>query len=91
MAAIKIYSKDDFEVQLFGRILKNTVDEDFWATQEAYRGTLYDTLKQTYRERLATKQLTEVNRHVEEVATDKAPLDPWVQSRIVERLVLAKD
>ena len=28
--AIKLYSRDDAQIDLFGKILKNTVDEDFW-------------------------------------------------------------
>ena len=34
VAAVKKYSSDDHEVMLFGKILKNTVDEDFWMSQE---------------------------------------------------------
>ena len=30
LQAVKTYSNDDHEVLLFGKILKNTVDEDFW-------------------------------------------------------------
>ena len=28
--AIKLYSSDDAQIYLFGKMLKNTVDEDFW-------------------------------------------------------------
>ena len=28
--AVKIYGEEDALVHLFGKILKNTVDEDFW-------------------------------------------------------------
>ena len=28
--AVKIYSPEDAQVNLFGKILKNSVEEDFW-------------------------------------------------------------
>jgi hypothetical protein len=28
--AVKIYSAEDAQVHLFGKMLKNSVDEDFW-------------------------------------------------------------
>ena len=40
---------------------------------------------------MATKLLVDVNRHVEEIAMDKAYLDPWVQNRMIERLIPSKD
>ena len=35
--AIKIYSLEDAAIDLFGKILKNSVDEDFWQAQEAMK------------------------------------------------------
>ena len=37
MQAIKIYSLEDAAIDLFGKILKNSVDEDFWQAQEAMK------------------------------------------------------
>ena len=68
VAAIKTYSKEDHDVLLFGRILKNHVDEEYWAVTDTYKHTLYGLLKSIYRERLQTKQLLDVNKHVDEVA-----------------------
>ena len=30
--AVKLYSQEDAQIQLFGKLLKNAVDEDFWFT-----------------------------------------------------------
>jgi len=35
--AVKQYGEEDAQVHLFGKILKNTVDEDFWFAQETMR------------------------------------------------------
>jgi hypothetical protein len=68
VAAIKTYSREDHDVLLFGRILKNHVDEEYWAVTDSYKHNLYSLLKSIYRERLQSKQLLDVNRHVDEVA-----------------------
>lgn len=84
--AIKIYAPKDAQLKLFGKILKNSVDEDFWDVQEAMRGQLYKLVKVCYRERLHAKLLQDVHKHVEEVVHDRFGLDAWVQNRIIERL-----
>ena len=40
---------------------------------------------------MPTKQLLDVNKHVEDVIADKISLDPWVQNRMVERLIPLKE
>ena len=89
--AVKIYGEEDALVHLFGKILKNTVDEDFWFAQDALRGAMATMTKTLYRERLQTKLLTDVHKHVEEVLSDRFGLDAWVQARLVERLFSSKN
>ena len=74
--AVKSYSSIDHEVLLFGKMLKNTVDEDFWITQENLRHTLQTQVKVCYRERFAMKPHSEVNKHSDEVIADKYAMDP---------------
>ena len=86
-----MYGPQDVQLQLFAKILKNSVDEEFWEVQEAMRAQLYKLMKVCYRERLQSKLLHDVHRHVEEVLNDRFGLDAQVQSRLVERLFAAKE
>ena len=76
--AIKLYSVDDAQIYLFGKLLKNTVDEDFWFAQEAMRAQVFTLTKACYRERLQSKLLSDYQKHVEEVLQDKFGVDAWV-------------
>ena len=58
---------DDAQIYLFGKLLKNTVDEDFWFAQEAMRAQVFSLTKVCYRERLQSKLLADYQKHVEEV------------------------
>ena len=89
--AVKIYSPEDAQVHLFGKILKNSVEEDFWQSQETMRLQLASILKVCYKERLQNKLLQEVHKHVEDVISDRFGLDTWVQNRIIERLFAGKE
>lgn len=89
--AVKIYSPEDAQVHLFGKILKNSVEEDFWQSQETMRLQLASILKVCYKERLQNKLLQEVHKHVEDVISDRFGLDTWVQNRIIERIFAGKE
>ena len=91
MHAIKLYSVDDAQIFLYGKMLKNSVDEDFWFAQEAMKTQVYNLIKTCYRERLQSKLLSDYQKHVEEVLQDRFGLDAWVQNKIVERLFPAKE
>ena len=76
--AVKIYSPEDAQVHLFGKILKNSIEEDFWQSQDTLRTQLASIAKVCYKERLQTKLLQEIHKHVEDVIADRFGLDPWV-------------
>ena len=72
-------------------MLKNTVDEDFWFAQEQLRNSIASLTKTLYRERLQSKLLMDVHKHVEDVLADRFGIDAWVQARLVERLFASKN
>lgn len=45
MTAIEKYSKDDFEVVLFGKILQNKVDEEFLMVKKEIEKSISDIAK----------------------------------------------
>ena len=76
---------------LYGKILKNTVNEDYWVTQENLKQALLAQVKACYRERFSMKPVSEVNKHSEDVLADKFMMDLQIQARVVERMYYNKD
>jgi len=91
VSAVKQYGDEDAQVHLFGKILKSTVNEDFWLVQETLRAQVHSLVKVCYKERLQAKLLTDVHKHVEDVMSDRFGLDGWVSNRLIERVFLDKD
>ena len=48
---VRAYSRDDHEVALFAKVLKNECDEEFRFIQVHVKATLEQVLKQVYREK----------------------------------------
>ncbi len=51
IGGIKKFSKDDHEVALFGKILRNECDEEFRFIQTTVKETIYALLKATIKEK----------------------------------------
>ncbi len=57
---IKRFSKEDADVCLFGKVLRNEVDEEFRFVQQALKDTVSVLLKQLIRERYPLKGESEL-------------------------------
>jgi hypothetical protein len=66
---IKTYLKDDHDVTLFGKILKNECDEEFRFIQAHVKDTLGNLLKVMIKERYPMKAETEVAKMHENMLT----------------------
>lgn len=55
ISGIKSYSKEDHEVALFGKILRNECDEDFRFIQHTVKETVFALLRAVIREKYPTK------------------------------------
>lgn len=66
---IKTYLKDDHDVTLFGKILKNECDEEFRFIQAHVKDTLSSLLKVMIKEKYPMKGETEVSRMHENILT----------------------
>ena len=59
--AIRAYSRQDHEVALFSKVLKNECDEEFRYIQLHVRGSLEAILKAVYREKTPLKSEKSLN------------------------------
>jgi len=58
---IKQFSKDDHEVALFGKILRNECDEEFRFIQQTVRDSVFALLKAVLREKHPSKTEDSLN------------------------------
>ena len=64
---VRAYSKDDHEVALFAKVLKNECDEEFRYIQVHVRNTLEQVLKAVYRDRYPLKPEKDLNLIVDKL------------------------
>ena len=64
---IKTFSKDDHEIALFGKILRNECDEEFRFIQQTVRDTVFALLKAILREKYPNKNDTAINTMFESI------------------------
>ena len=91
ISGIKEYQREDNEVCLFGKILRNEVDEEFRFVQVHVRETVYSLLRGLVKEKMAMKGEGEVSRIQEEICLDRVGLDQSYWLRIIERMYEEQD
>ena len=91
IAAIQKYSRECADVCLFGKVLRNEIDEDFRFVQSALKDTAHTLLRQMVRERYPLKGEGELKGMIEEVSSDKAGMDNAQWYKIIERMYDEQD
>jgi hypothetical protein len=91
ISAIQRYSRDCADICLFGKVLRNEVDEDFRYVQSALRDTAHQLLRQMIRERHLLKGENELKNMVEDVVTDKVSIETMQWMKIIERMYDVQD
>ena len=81
---IKTYLKQDHDVALFGKILKNECDEEFRFIQTHVKETLVGLLKALLRERFALKSESEINKMMKSI--EKGSMEEWQWRKIIEKM-----
>jgi Ca2+-binding EF-hand superfamily protein len=81
---IKTYLKQDHDVALFGKILKNECDEEFRFIQTHVKETLVGLLKALLRERFALKSESDINRMMKSI--EKGTMEEWQWRKIIEKM-----
>jgi hypothetical protein len=91
ISAIQRYSRECADICLFGKVLRNEVDEDFRYVQSALRDTAHQLLRQMIRERHLLKGENELKNMVEDVVTDKVSIETMQWMKIIERMYDVQD
>ena len=81
---IKTYLKQDHDVALFGKILKNECDEEFRFIQTHVKETLISLLKALLRECFPLKSESEINRMMKTI--EKGVMEEWQWRKIIEKM-----
>lgn len=81
---VRTYLKDDHEVTLFGKILKNECDEEFRFIQMHVKETLSNLLKILLREKHHLKSEGEINQLCEFV--QNSYIEDWQWKKIVMKM-----
>lgn len=81
---IKNYLKEDHDVALFGKILKNECDEEFRYIQMHVKDTLIGLLKTLLKERFPLKSESEINRMMKQIQS--GVLEEWQWRSIIEKM-----
>lgn len=81
---IKTYLREDHDVALFGKILKNECDEEFRYIQVHVKETLISLLKSLLKERFPLKSESEIGKMIKE--TQDGSLEEWQWRSIIEKM-----
>ena len=86
---IKKYSKEDHNVGLFGKILRNECDEEFWFIQMHLTETINQLLKSVLKEKYLHKSESDIGRLVQSIQTGF--IEDWQWQKIIERMFEPSD
>lgn len=75
ITGIKTYLRDDHEITLFAKILKNECDEEFRFVQAHVKESLANMLRQVLREKYAQKSEKELSQECE--AIQNSQIEDW--------------
>jgi hypothetical protein len=89
ITGIKRYSKDDHEVALFGKILRNECDEEFRFIQQTVKETVYALLKAVLKDRYPGKTEDQLIKMQEAVMAES--IEKWQWKSIIEKMYDEED
>lgn len=86
ISGIKKHSKDDNDVCLFGKVLRNEIDEEFRLVQVHVKDTVLALLKQFIRDKNALKGETDIQRMMDDIFNDRIQVERQYWHKIIERM-----
>ena len=86
---VKTYIKEDHEVTLFGKVLKNECDEEFRFIQLHVKETLQNLLKILLREKHHLKTEGEISSMIESI--QNSSIEDWQWKKIVHKMYDRED
>ena len=81
---VKTYIKEEHEVALFAKILKNECDEDFRFIQAHVKETLLNLVKVMLKSKYSLKSEKEIQRMLD--AIEKGKIEDWMWLKILEKM-----
>ena len=82
--AVKTYIKEEHDVALFAKILKNECDEDFRFIQTHVKETLVSLVKVMLKDKHSQKPEGDIQRMLDNVI--KGKIDDWMWNKIIDRM-----
>ena len=73
-------------MKLFGKVLKNQIDEEFWYVQVHVRQTVLSLLSTFIREKFPSKRADEIKKIVGELQSGRQPIDQNTWTKVIERM-----
>ncbi|CDW80904.1 UNKNOWN [Stylonychia lemnae] len=86
---IKTYLREDHDVALFGKILKNECDEEFRFIQMHVKDTLLSLLKVLLKDKNPFKSESEISKMLDIV--QNGSMEEWMWRKIIEKMYDPKD
>ena len=84
ISGVKTYLRDDHEITLFAKILKNECDEDFRFVQMHVRESIMNVLKQILREKSPLKPEAEIARECETI--QNGCIEEWQWKKVITKM-----
>ena len=87
--AVKTYLREDHEVTLFAKILKNECGEEFRLIQMHVKETLLQLVKVIYKDKYPLKQEPDVQVYLEQTQSGK--IEEWIWTKILDKMYEEQD
>ena len=89
IAGIKKFSKEDHDVALFGKILRNECDEEFRFIQQTVKETVFALLRAVIKEKYPSKSEDSINKIHDTIINEN--IDKWLWKKIIEKMYDEED
>ena len=87
--AVKTFIKEEHDVSLFAKILKNECDEDFRFIQQHVKETLVSLVKVMLKDKHPLKTEGDIQKMLDNVI--KGKVDDWMWNKIIDRMYDLRD
>lgn len=84
--AIKTYQREDHDIALFGKILRNECDEEFRFIQQTVKETVIALLRSLIKEKYSTKPESVHSQMLESVLSGQVNMEVWQWKKIIEKM-----
>ena len=87
--AVKTYLREDHEVTLFAKILKNECDEEFRLIQQHVKDTLLQLVRVIYKDKYPLKSEADVQKYLDD--TQNGKIEDWIWTKILDKMYEDQD